>query len=572
MSTAGPDRKGKPEGPCGLLRRNSVQSRTMTTTSACRGCGQPADPGRAWHKPCLDAYRRSTDYRAQTLARDGYACARCFAAWNRTVLATLGALHLTRRVDVDHVDPIGGTGTQQPHNWQVLCKRHHRSKTRVDLARLKGQRVPMSRARKAQLATVAVAVLASATLADRLRQAGIDPTARATQVAFVLAVAVVLAVTLTIRARRRAVERLHSALAPVLGASVTARKPIRVRRWRLVRRRWTPVDFTVRYPHTFADSDSEQQTAVEQRVAAKLGLTWAPTWQTTDDRVRFTSPDPLAVAGSTTWPGLHAPRCNLWEPIEVGIDERGEPVRLGLVERNLLIGGEPGGGKSVSMSIPLAAAALDPDCTLHLIDGKRVEQAVWRDVVEGQIVFSHDDAITMLAELQAQMDLRYELLADERRRKVTQGDGLGLHVLGIDELALFTAGGSKSQRDRFTELLRDFISRGRAAGMITIGATQRPSADVIPTNVRDLIGLRWALRCTTPSSSDMVLGQGWASQGYSAAKVDPQMRGVGWLLAEGGRPRRLKSHLLTDDDLERIAQRAVDLRRPPVRPVSLVKP
>jgi len=72
---------------------------------------------------------------------------------------------------------------------------------------------------------------------------------------------------------------------------------------------------------------------------------------------------------------------------------------------------------------------------------------------------------------------------------------------------------------------------------------------------------RWAFRCTTDSSSDVVLGQGWASEGYTAADIDPLARGVGWLLSETGIPRRIKAAYLTDDHIHYLAAHAADLRR-----------
>ena len=79
--------------------------------------------------------------------------------------------------------------------------------------------------------------------------------------------------------------------------------------------------------------------------------------------------------------------------------------------------------------------------------------------------------------------------------------------------------------------------------------------------MRDLFGYRWAFRCTTDSSSDVVLGQGWASEGYTAADIDPMARGVGWLLSETGIPRRIKAAYLTDDHINYLAAHAADLRR-----------
>jgi hypothetical protein len=63
-------------------------------------------------------------------------------------------------------------------------------------------------------------------------------------------------------------------------------------------------------------------------------------------------------------------------------------------------------------------------------------------------------------------------------------------------------------------------ARGRAPGIIAIEATQRPSADIIPTSLRDLFGYRWAFRCSTEASSDTILGHGWASKGYTAEEFD----------------------------------------------------
>jgi len=57
-----------------------------------------------------------------------------------------------------------------------------------------------------------------------------------------------------------------------------------------------------------------------------------------------------------------------------------------------------------------------------------------------------------------------------------------------------------------------------------------------------------------------VLGHGWASQGYNAALIDPEARGVAWLLAEDGLPRRVKAAYLDDAQVAALARRAACLR------------
>ena len=124
------------------------------------------------------------------------------------------------------------------------------------------------------------------------------------------------------------------------------------------------------------------------------------------------------------------------------------------------------------------------------------------------------------------MNDRYDTLLAAGRRKITRDDGEHVYLIVIDEYAYFSATvGTKQEREKFAALTRDLVARGRAAGVIVILATQRPSHQVIDPSMRDLFGYRWAFRCTTDSSSDVVLGQGWAAEGYTAADIDPLARG-----------------------------------------------
>jgi hypothetical protein len=270
--------------------------------------------------------------------------------------------------------------------------------------------------------------------------------------------------------------------------------------------------------------------------------------------------DPLADPTPIPWPLAQADRCTLWSPIPVGEDEDGNQVEILLPERNLLLGAEPGGGKSTVAQLLIAAAALDPSARLILFDPKLVELSIWQGCTDRLVGPNLDQAIKVLRELIAELDDRYLTLLANRARKVAPGDGLPLYLVVVEELAYFTNGPDTKACKEFSVLLRDFVARGRAAGMITVATTQKPSADVVPTFLRDLFGFRWALRCSTPQASDTILGSGWASQGYSAATIDPATRGVGLLLQEGGVPVRLRSCYLNDLDLADLARRAEHLR------------
>ncbi len=73
---------------------------------------------------------------------------------------------------------------------------------------------------------------------------------------------------------------------------------------------------------------------------------------------------------------------SMFDRVFLGMDEDGHRVEVELVYRNILIGGEPGGGKSVALNNVVAHAALSPDCRLWLFDGKQVELGLWADVAE----------------------------------------------------------------------------------------------------------------------------------------------------------------------------------------------
>jgi DNA segregation ATPase FtsK/SpoIIIE-like protein len=260
------------------------------------------------------------------------------------------------------------------------------------------------------------------------------------------------------------------------------------------------------------------------------------------------------------WPWRDAKRSSFWEAVPLGVDEEGRTVALSFSEHNLLVGGEPGAGKSVALSLLVAAAVLDPSVSITLLDGKQVELAPFAQSATRFVGPDVEEATRVLEELREEMDGRYGELLSLKKRKLGRELGFGLHVVAIDELALYTRAGTREQREAFTEALRDLVSRGRAAGMVVLAATQKPSHEVVPTWIRDLFSFRLALRCSTAEASDTILGSGWATQGYSAAAIDSARRGVGWLLHEGGVPVKLKAFYLSDAELDAVAGRAARSR------------
>lgn len=331
---------------------------------------------------------------------------------------------------------------------------------------------------------------------------------------------------------------------------------------RILRSRWCPegLTFLIRLP---AGMHTGSLTTRLPELASALGVRAVRLSPLAHNagvaELVLVTKDLLAIP-LTGSPLIDQSHVSLWEPIPLGIREDGEVITVTLSEHNLLIGGEPGSGKSVALSSIVAAGALDPTVTLTLLDGKQVELQAWKPTAERFVGPNLREAIEALGALQLDMDQRYEALANAGRRKIERDQETGLRLVVVDELALYLRGGPKQLHDRLGELLRDLVARGRAAGVIVVASTQKPSHDTVPTWIRDLFSYRLALRCTSSDASDTILGAGWATKGYSAASIDPALRGVGYLLAEGGFPQRFRATHLSDIDVAVLAHRAEMLR------------
>jgi hypothetical protein len=169
--------------------------------------------------------------------------------------------------------------------------------------------------------------------------------------------------------------------------------------------------------------------------------------------------DPLADPQPIPWPLVTADRCSLWHPIPVGEDEDGNQVEVLLPERNLLLGAEPGGGKSTVAQLLIATTALDASARLVLFDPKLVELSVWQGCAQQLVGPNVDEAIEVLDGLIGELDDRYLTLLANRARKVIEGDELPLYLVVIEELAYFTNGPDRKAAQAFSVLLRDFVAR-----------------------------------------------------------------------------------------------------------------
>ncbi|MEV6737898.1 FtsK/SpoIIIE domain-containing protein [Streptomyces sp. NPDC051104] len=267
-------------------------------------------------------------------------------------------------------------------------------------------------------------------------------------------------------------------------------------------------------------------------------------------------------------PLLAAERINLWRPVPAGVNLRGEPVDLYWVERSGLFGGEPGSGKSSAANTLLLAAALDPTVRMYLADGKAGADVTPFEPIA--TMYDTDGDPERLLEIfehvwTVEVPERRALAKEHGSRKLTAemaavDPRVCLAVLLVDEWSSYSAMAELKLRQELDRLLRLIVQQGRALGIITLAATQKPDSDSVPTGIRDILSIRWAMRCLTPEASDTILTKGRASAGFNAQQVLKSQQGVGFLMDGDADPELARAHYYDDDEVDAILKRAYALR------------
>ncbi|WDZ87160.1 FtsK/SpoIIIE domain-containing protein [Micromonospora cathayae] len=243
-----------------------------------------------------------------------------------------------------------------------------------------------------------------------------------------------------------------------------------------------------------------------------------------------------------------------------------------LFERNFLIGGQPGSGKSYAARTLLTIAMLDPTVELKVAEFKGVGDFL--DVAplcSTYVVGVDDEAFetgsSIIAWALAECERRGKRILDAKKRgeaprgKVTPElaakPGSGLHPVFIllDEVhELFAA-----EPDAAAACERA-IKRGRALGIIFCLATQIPDKDSLPPNITRCITTRWCLSVLGQVENDMILGTGAYKRGFTGTVYRPGVD-AGWGVMVGvDKPGSARSFFPTPEVTAAIVRRAGQLR------------
>jgi len=187
---------------------------------------------------------------------------------------------------------------------------------------------------------------------------------------------------------------------------------------------------------------------------------------------------------------------------------------------HLLIAGTTGSGKSGCINTLLTSILLraTPDeVRMILIDPKRIELNHYESIPHllTPVVSSPKEASAVLANCTAEMERRYERLAQVRARNLNEANRsfrqrgeptIPYLLVVIDELADLMMIAPQAVEDAVIRLAQ----KSRAVGIHLVLATQRPSVDVITGMIKANVPSRIAFAVSSQTDSRVILDQGGA--------------------------------------------------------------
>ena len=246
--------------------------------------------------------------------------------------------------------------------------------------------------------------------------------------------------------------------------------------------------------------------------------------------------------------------------LRIGVFADGSPVRFPAWGAHALVSGVTGSGKSGWLATLVGGYAQHPNVVLVGIDPKRVELSLWQQRFT-HIATDLQQVEQLLRALRVEVDDRYHQLTARGARKFSQATpDMPLVVLVVDELAeLRRLDPNTGEDERAVRRARDHAARrlahlsslaaiGRAAGLVIVAATQYPTAEMVPSDLRANLTVRIAGRVSSKEQLGVALGEGLsASVPHDAIRADQP--GVAWILGlpETPKPRQARCPMWHDD-------------------------
>lgn len=283
----------------------------------------------------------------------------------------------------------------------------------------------------------------------------------------------------------------------------------------------------------------------------------------------FVAAKRLDEKGAPAWVWSGGKRRSFFDGVPVGVDTRGRDVVVPLFEANGLVAGATGMGKSYSARLLLMGAALDPMVTIlvHNLKGGpdyRAFAPIAHTLRAGGSQADLDALVADLQWMQSEIGRRGRVLEELPASQVPEGKltpqvaampGMGPVVLLVDEAQrAFASRNGKT----IATLFEDVVRTCRAVGMSVHVVTQGTKEGAIPSGILDQLPHRVGHGVTTISDANLILGSDAHGRTYRAVDIDTP--GIAYVGTAGGHMVKAAMSKVDLPDVERIVQRAAQLR------------
>lgn len=233
--------------------------------------------------------------------------------------------------------------------------------------------------------------------------------------------------------------------------------------------------------------------------------------------------------GAGPYPLLDEGVVDVFQGVPFGRTLRGDSLVAPVMERNTIVGGIPGQGKSSAARIIMAGAMLDPSADLRIwVPDTNFDFENFKPRCSRYVMGAEDEHIEQilldLRELYAEVQERGELLVEHQEPQVSRALadlGIGMHpIFGLLEEA-HLAICHKVHGEEISQLLIDIVRLGRKRGIHMIVSTQAPTKDSMPRDVTRNCSNGVAFAVGDHVANDALLGQGAYRGGHRATELIP---------------------------------------------------
>lgn len=216
-------------------------------------------------------------------------------------------------------------------------------------------------------------------------------------------------------------------------------------------------------------------------------------------------------------------------PIIIGVTPENECLIQDLGKMpHLLVGGTTGSGKTVflyGLLTSLLQTHPTPSMLRLMISTSKPEDFMFFDglphLETGEIIADAGDAINLLeTNVRETFEERLLILRESRCRDIVEYNNAHPEspipplVVIVDEFADLAdqLSSDRTAREAFYTNVRRIAQLGRSRGIHLVLCTQRPSRDLVPTNIRNLMNARVSLRVNDAVASRMILEESGGEQ------------------------------------------------------------